>query len=398
MGLWRSLGGMVSVELTSADPAGFLSAAVAAGLDIQEIRFVNPLVLTASVARDSYRVCKALAEKRGEKLRTLQKSGIYWAIKEAAVRPILWLGILTLLLAVIYIPRHIFFIRVEGNNVLPDKMILEQAELCGISFGAERSHVRSEKVKNALLLRMPQLQWAGINTKGCVATIQVREKTTSETVEPVSFGVCSIVAVHEGIVREATAVRGNLLCKPGQAVKAGQVLISGYTDCGLSIRATRAEGEIFAETLRKLRVSAMSEPTIRQEIVNTKTRYCLKIGKKIIKLYKDSGISDTTCVKMYSEIRMALPGGFALPVTLIKESLYDYDLEVSQLDISRADWMHDYAGKYLETQMLAGKILSNTAEVSEETGVLILDGRYACLEMIGRVKNEEIITPNGEDD
>ena len=43
--------------------------------------------------------------------------------------------------------------------------------------------IRSEKVKNSLLQRIPQLQWAGINTDGCVAVISVREKTAIKNSE-----------------------------------------------------------------------------------------------------------------------------------------------------------------------------------------------------------------------
>ena len=40
------------------------------------------------------------------------------------------------------------------------------------------------------------------------------------------------------------------LCAPGQAVSKGQVLISGYTDCGLCVLSQRAQGEVMAYTGR----------------------------------------------------------------------------------------------------------------------------------------------------
>ena len=55
---------------------------------------------------------------------------------------------------------------------------------------------------------------------------------------------------RDGFIVSATVTRGNFLCRVGQSVKAGQVLISGYTDCGICIQATRAEGEIYAQTSR----------------------------------------------------------------------------------------------------------------------------------------------------
>ena len=89
-------------------------------------------------------------------------------------RPVLLAGLGILFLLAMYLPSRVLFIRVEGNMQIPDRQILAAAEECGIRFGASRREVRSEKVKNALLSSVPQLQWAGVNTAGCVATISVR--------------------------------------------------------------------------------------------------------------------------------------------------------------------------------------------------------------------------------
>ena len=89
----------------------------------------------------------------------------------------------------------------------------------------------------------------GVNTSGCVATVSVRERTDPEVTEQDS-AVSNIVASRDGFIVSATVTRGNFLCRVGQSVKAGQVLISGYTDCGICIQATRAEGEIYAQTSR----------------------------------------------------------------------------------------------------------------------------------------------------
>ncbi len=398
MGLWRSLAGTFRIELISADTSGFLSAAANAGLELQNIRMTDPLTLTADIPRGSFQAVRALSKKRGETLKKLHDRGIYFTFRQLLSRPVLCIGLLLVLVAVLYIPTHIFFIRVEGNRSVSANEILEQAELTGIRFGAKRSYVRSERVKNALLLRMPQLQWAGVNTKGCIATIHVSEKVLSEQTESISSGICSIVAGQDGIISQVTALKGNVLCKPGQAVKEGDILISGYTDCGLSIRATGAEGEVFAQTLRSLKVVTLSEPLIRGEKVDHHTRYSIQIGKKLIKLYNDSGISDTRCVKMYSQKPLTLPGGFSLPVTLITERIICYKTEQCDQDCGQAHWLDTFAQNYLETQMVAGRILNKSEELTTRPGIILLSGRYSCLEMIGKLKNEEIITHNGQND
>ena len=49
----------------------------------------------------------------------------------------------------------------------------------------------------------------------------------------------------------------------------------------------------------------------------------------------------------------------------------------NQWDIS------EYAKNYLKNQMIAGEILETQEDFSQEGGVLILNGKYRCKEMIG---------------
>ncbi len=394
MGLFRSLSGMLKLEITSADPALTITRLNEAGVELFNTSQTGDLTIRFSLRRRDYPRVRALCEKRGEQVKVVERSGFFWQLYALRKRPVLVGGIAFLLACALYLPSRVLFIRVEGNELVPTRLILEGAEQVGIGFGASRREVRSENVKNALLEAIPTLQWAGINTNGCVATISVRERTQTEQQQKTG-GVSSIVAARDGVIRQATVLRGNGVCKVGQAVKSGEVLISGYTDCGLSIQATRAEGEIFAQTERALTVVTPDEYSARGGSEKTETKYALRIGKKRINFYKNSGIPDATCGRMYTEYVLTLPGGFPLPVTLIVEE-YDHfePVATTAVQADTAQVLSEYAQYYLKTQMVAGQIL-NEHTIQEQNR---LYGQYACLEMIGRERSEEIVEHNGKTD
>ena len=398
MNIWQSFNGTVRAQIISADPSAALNALIQAGIVLYETEYIDDFTLVIQIRRQDCKIAKRIAANRGEELRIKRKLGLYWWAKGLLRRPVLIIGMVILLIASTYLPTRIYFIQVEGNKTIPDKMILEYAAHCGISFGVSRRQVRSEKMKNALLEAIPQLQWAGINTSGCVATISVREREITEQT-PQGDGVSSIVASRDGVILSTTVTGGNGLCKVGQAVKAGQVLISGYTDCGLSIKAEESQGEIYARTDWNLVAITPRTYQSKTYVTGQERKYALIIGKNRINFYKDSGISNATCDRIYEEHHLTLPGGFVLPVTLVTEvwTYYTCTEEVAlPEDVSRQ--LSEFAKDYLNNQMIAGQILSMRENVTASDGAISLQGQYACHEMIGRVQKEEIIKPYGKSD
>ena len=399
MNLWNLLPGKLVLELTSANCPQLLDTLCRSGIKLKDVSWRNDLTLQLTVSHADYRTLQEIAEKLGANVKIFYTRGLNKTFRALLRRPVLPLvAILTIVLG-FYLPSRVFFVSVEGNVAIPTNLILEAAEDCGIVFGAARRQVRSEVIKNALLQKIPELQWAGINTKGCTAVISVREKTVQETRAEQNKQVCSIVAARDGIIQNCTVYEGNPLCSVGQAVKAGQTLVSGYVDCGTMTKATRANAEVKALTFRELELISPAASATRGELHATKTLYSLKIGKKVINFYKDSGILDTTCAKIYSEEYVHLPGGFQLPVAIIKQTLQYYGESGDTTAVSETEgWLEDFAEDHLQDNMIAGQIISAQKEIQSDTDVCYLYGKFACMEMIGQVKYEQTITKGENND
>lgn len=386
MGFWRSAAGMVCLELTSADVARALDEINEAGIEIRNAVPTGNLTVCFSIRRTDWRRLKQLQLRKGNTLKLLHRSGIYWSGKRLLHRPMLLLGLIMLILFALFVPSRVYFVRVEGNVTVPERLILEAAAESGIRFGASRRDVRSEKMKNRLLSALPQLQWAGVNTYGCVAVISVRERNIPDE-HIKSDEVASIVASRDGVILSCTATRGDLLCVPGQAVREGDILISGFTDCGLTVTAARADGEILAQTTRNLTILTPTDCQIQGSIRSKRTKYSLIIGKKRINFYKGSGIWGATCDKIETEYHLTLPGGFQLPVTLVREDVVSYDLADAERQNADTLLAHS-AESYLRRTMVAGTIIGADTRITGNDGAKCLTGTYACTEMIGKIRRE----------
>ena len=387
MGHHRSPASQLRLSVTSADITSFLAMLNREGIQILDAATDGELSICFTIHRRELAGVRNICDRRGDSLRIIGRYGWSWAGERLLRRPVLLAGLALILWFVLWMPTRIFFVRVEGNTRVPTRQILAAAEEAGICFGASRREVRSEHIKNGLLEAVPELQWAGVNTDGCVAVVTVREKTGSR-ISDQSGGVSSIVAACDGVILSANATQGSLLCRPGEVVTVGQVLISGYTDCGLSIRACRAQGEVYARTVREITVISPAECLQKEGETGCLVDYSLIVGKNRINLWKDSGKVSSTCGRMYEEYYITLPGGFQLPVAFVKETVTWY--ETRTVAASPEDSMRCYAEEYLLSQCIAGTIEYRDAEFKRDGDAFLLHGSYLCTEMIGRQKAEEI--------
>lgn len=381
----------IILELTSADIPGALDALAGNGVEILQIQRVTDLTIRFLINRKYLLTVQSAVQRRGETLREIRRLGIFWKMRMLSRHWLLVAGIIGLVLLTSWLPNRVLFICVEGNTQIPARMILEKAAQCGIVFGADRGAVRSEHMKNALLEAVPELQWAGINTTGCTAVITVRERSQPSQTEADLPG--SMVAVRDGIILEVTAQDGTALVQPGRAVRAGEVLISGYTDCGGVILLSGAKGEVYAQTRHLISAITLPDYMLREEKLGQFEKISLVIGKNRINFYEDSGILDAGCVKMYSEYYLTLPGGFVLPVKLVLEREIRYECVDAETDPQILEGsLREETEAYLLDQMIAGSILS----VSSRTEGCVYSAEYVCREMIGRQIYEEIIEDYGE--
>ena len=386
------LPGNITVEITSADMEKLLNILISKEIIMEKILYCDELTVRVTIARRDYKLLCPLAEQNGAVIKILGISGVFLTAQRLMARPVLVAFVLTVFLLACYVPSRIFFLAVEGNVQIPDQYILEIAGECGIDFGAKRRLVRSEMMKNRLLEKIPQLQWAGINTVGCTAVISVREKTTQEKQPVPGYTVSSIVASRDGIVQNCTVLQGNPLCSVGQAVKEGQVLVSGYLDCGIVTKTMLADAEINALTFRDIEVISPAPTFIKGDVQKTKTNFGLRFGKNLIKFYKGSGNSGTSCGKIYSEEYVHLPGGFRLPIAVVKETVIYYEERKEKPAVSeKEEWLLDFSETYLKNTMVSGQIISAETQMNPTEDACYFFGKYTCTEMIGEIRYEQTI-------
>ena len=157
-----------------------------------------------------------------------------------------------------------------------------------------------------------------------------------------------------------------------------------------------SEISTFAKTNRKIQAVSPLEVVNRMPDNRYKTYISLRIGNKIINFYKDSGILDTTCATMYEEKVLRLPGGFSLPITLIRQTAISSSQVSSIMPTEGIDRrMQSDMLEYLDSQIVSGDVLHKDYIASQHGSCYFLQGNYICEEMIGKYQVEKRLPNNG---
>ncbi len=378
------LKGTVCGELISADMENTINELVEKGISLYKVEHFDAATCIVTFSSRDLNNTISLLTTLGCEYRIKDTTGFNFHLKLFRRRILLLISMSIIFFLTLILPSKILFISVSGNENVPASQILSAAEESGIRFGISRRTINSERSKNEIIALIPELQWVGINTSGCNAVISVIEKPVLEDIN--SKISPNIVAERDGLILTITATAGNPQFIPGQTVLSGQVLISGYIDCGKTLLITHASGEVFAQTSRQIHSVLPFSYTERIMISEVKTRYNLLLGKKRINLWKGSGICPASCGRMYREFCLTLPGGFELPIKLAQEKIIYYNCTNTEKDVSEAI-LSNMAETYLRKQMKAGTIIQKKEVFSSENGVCSLYGEYTCIEMIGRAQS-----------
>ncbi len=379
MELWWLVTGACRIRLTGADLNRTLRELTRQGIKLERLDFASELTVECTIARSQWKQVRNRQDVKAELLKTWGAVE-FWRL--CRKNPLVTVVSAMLILATLWVPSRLLFFRVEGNDTIPSDLILEYAAQCGVSFGASRRELRSEQVKNKLLEALPQLRWVGVNTQGCVATIQVEERQGEELQPEALPG--NLVALRDAVVDSISVTAGQTLCTVGQAVREGQILVSGVQDLGICTRVEAAQGEIFGRTQR---IAQAVLPVQRQSIgaqTGVQRKFSLIFGKNRINLHSDSGISQGSCGKMTRETQWVLPGGWTLPVWLVEE-IYTYcETGVTE----RPAWVAETqlqtaAQRQTLDAMAAGEILQGRSQLQWDDECYVLSASYDCRELIG---------------
>jgi len=384
--LWK---GQVTVRVESGFPERVLNVCAARQIGFWDLKWEGPLSFTFTLTRRDFRRLRRAAERLSCQIQVVEKEGAPYFLRRFRRRYALVAGLAFCVLTVFIGSFFIWDFSVEGNETVREEEILRTLEKYGVGLGTFGFSIDSEQLRNHVLLELPELSYIAVNVRGSRAEVQVRERIPKpEIVDKRRTG--NTVAKKDGLITEIRPLDGQKLVMEGATVREGQLLISGVTDDEQAgTRFLRGMGEVYARTWYDLRCKVPQTVRQKRYTGETQTRWALCWGQRRLNLYL--GGAPEHCDKSVERTRLYLPGGFALPVTVVRETLRLYEEEITERDAAQAE---TFAGAALTAYLTAGM---DEGEVERQSiATVAIDGSYLtglkaeCREQIGQFQELEV--------
>ena len=349
------------------------------GFAVRNVRRAGDRSLLLECAPRDYAALRALAEERGFEVGEMEPVGLPRLLRRLLARPgLLIAGALGTLL-IVWALGYVWEIRVEnaGPYIGEVRLYLEEQ---GVRPGIRRSQVDIAALREGLAWRLPKVKWVRAEWQGVVLRLRLEQGTPPPEESAAQAG--DIVAREDGVIAWIAAYAGTPLAKPGDFVRAGQVLIQGQErrENG-AVLPVRARGDVMARVWLTAKVRLPLA-----EYVTYATGRETEVRVIETPLFSWADRAEPEYLVSDRETRTLPLGGAWAPVWLRRETYREAYLEKTERDLetvkregARAALeklnllaIHDeIVDKWLNFSMIEGGSVAveATAEVARQIGV-----------------------------
>ncbi len=404
-GVWNSVAGYVIIEIKGRGLERFINHAIGAGSEVWHVRRTGAGTVTACVSVEGFYALRKLVRGHEIRIRILEKHGLIMRLSRLRFRKVLLYGWAVVLALLIAASRRIWFIEIDGCDRVRESDVLTVLDGISVRPGARRMAVPTSLIGREIMESDPRIAWAGAQLHGVTLAVSIEEAEDVPELSTEGEAVpSSIFAAKDGVITGITVYDGKALVHVGDAVLAGQELITGVLRSDEeNTLLTAARGTVTATVL--YRFAAEAGPTLIQPTETGAVRRCTRLG-----VFGWSILSAGFAAEEWADARADVAGRYALTNCFLPLTAESIDLcELSPRETSAGEEQLVEAALKKAEQAMAGALPADARILSKESETVLLESgavraqiRVTAEESIGETKEikgpEETEGPDGKQD
>lgn len=224
--MWNSLSGYVTIQIKGLMPERLLNRALQDNIVIKNVKRQNSREMHADMRAKDFHLLKKYLRQTSCRVHIIKRYGAPFFIARFRSRKLLLIGSVLLFAALIWASDRLWMVSIEGCETIPETMILRTLEENGIEIGVSTRGLVPSQIANMARGSDERIAWVGAKISGTVLRLEVVEAQIVQDYVP-DDTPADIVAKKDGLILDISALCGKANVKPGDVVKAGDVLIRG---------------------------------------------------------------------------------------------------------------------------------------------------------------------------
>lgn len=239
---------------------------------------------------DGFLGCKEFLRKTKTKVVVRDKLGLPFLLFRYRKRKLFFVGLLGCFLALFLATRFIWAFEISGNRQFTDDMFLSFLESQGVYYGMNINDLDIDSFEKKLREEYDYITWASAKIEGTKLHVTIKENDVGTSEETGSGENGDIRATVSGNVVAMVTRSGVPMVKTGDAVNAGDILISGIVpimnddETLRTYHETRADGDVIIESLIPYEDELSLQYQKKIYTGNTDRLVVLQVGSKELKI------------------------------------------------------------------------------------------------------------------
>lgn len=339
-------------------------------------------LITAKIGMYDYERAKEIARSCQTIVEIKRKIGLRFVIEKYKNRKAFFITVIIACIAIFTLSKFVWKVEINSDADINKNEIREELQKEGVKIGALKSKIDSEKIVNDIRLEREDIAWIGIKIEGSKVLVNIVMATKKpEIVNEEEY--TNIVAKKDGEIQKIVAKNGTAMCKKGDKVKKGDVLIAGYMQGAYTDRYyVNSMGEVKAKINYTEKSKISKKETKKEETGKRNRKFAIKINNFKINFFKKlSNFKNYDTIYASKKIKIFPNSNFE--IEFIKYTLNEISVEQIEHSKEEAKLLGEEEAKKKLNEKISGDIINEKTTIEEYSTYYMVTVEYEVVEDIG---------------
>lgn len=227
---------------------------------------------------------RPLLKRTGCRMHVYERRGLPFQLSRLGKRAFFAAGVGIFIIVLALMSSLVWNVEVKGNDRLTADRVLQAARSEGLYPYQWKFRLMSpDKLSQALMRRLPDTSWVGVEIRGTEVTIQIVEAEKPEPAKLLSPR--HLISKADAVITEIYAEQGRPVVNRNTRVKKGDILISGMIGDEQHAQMVVAKGEVKGMVWHEYEIEIPLVQHRKSYTGNSYDRLYLVLGNRAIQLW-----------------------------------------------------------------------------------------------------------------